>query len=111
MVGIDIVDVTRITRLRETYGDHFLKKVFTDGEISYVMGKRRSDESFAARFAAKEAFIKVMGKGLGWLEIEICSGEAGRPYILYNGNRFDSVSLSHERAYAIAVVSIDGGSP
>jgi holo-[acyl-carrier protein] synthase len=106
MVGVDIVDVGRIARLRETYGEHFLKKVFTEGEIKYALGKRRADESFAARFAAKEAFMKAMGRRLEWREIEILSGEAGRPYIVYHGKRFDGVSLSHERAYAVSVVTM-----
>jgi holo-[acyl-carrier protein] synthase len=106
MVGIDIVDVSRISRLRERYGDKFLSKVFTDEERCFAATKRRSDESLAVRFAAKEAFMKAQGRRLPWKEIEIASGERGRPFILFHGDRFDGVSLSHERAYAVAVVTI-----
>jgi len=106
MIGIDIVDVSRIGRLRERYGVKFLHRVFTQNEISYSMGKKRADESLAARFAAKEAFMKANGRRLPWRAIEICPGERGRPYILFEGRRFDGVSLSHERSYATAVVTI-----
>jgi holo-[acyl-carrier protein] synthase len=106
MVGIDIVEVSRVARLRQEYGDKFLNRIFTDGEIRYALGKRRSDESLAARFAVKEAFMKARGRRLPWKNIEICSGERGRPFVLFEGGRFDGVSISHERAYAVAVVVI-----
>jgi holo-[acyl-carrier protein] synthase len=106
MVGVDIVEVSRISQLRTRYGDKFLNKVFTDGEIEYARSKRRSDESFAARFAAKEAFIKARGRRFPWKEIEVHSGERGRPFIVFGGEKFDGVSLSHERAYAVAVVTL-----
>ena len=104
MVGIDIVDVARISRLRERYGERFLDKVFTDEERLFAARKRRSDESLAARFAAKEAFMKTQGRRLPWKDIEVISGERGKPFILFKGTRFEGVSLSHERAYAVAVV-------
>lgn len=106
MIGIDIVDVSRISRLRERYGAKFLGKVYTENEIAYAMSKKRADESLAARFAAKEAFMKANGRRLPWRVIEVCSGEAGKPFILFEGRRFDGVSLSHERSYATAVVTI-----
>jgi holo-[acyl-carrier protein] synthase len=106
MVGIDIVDVARIGKLRTLYGHKFLSKVFTEGEIAYSTGKARADESFAARFAAKEAFMKSQGLRLPWKDIEIVSGDNGKPYIIYNGRRFDDVSLAHERSFAVAMVSI-----
>jgi holo-[acyl-carrier protein] synthase len=106
MIGIDIVEVSRIGRLREVYGEKFLTKVFTEGEIAYSMGKRRADESLAGRFAAKEAFMKAKGRRLPWKEIEIRSGERGNPFILFKGERFDGMSISHERGYAVAVVEI-----
>lgn len=106
MIGVDIVDVSRISRLRERYGDKFLDKVFTAEERRFAEAKRRSDESLAVRFAAKEAFMKAQGRRLPWRDIEVGSGERGRPFILFHGDRFDGVSLSHERAYAVAVVTI-----
>ena len=64
MVGIDIVEVARIGRLREAYGDAFLRKVFTVQEAAYAAGKRRWAESLAGRFAVKEAFMKAWGRRL-----------------------------------------------
>jgi len=106
MIGIDIVDISRIERLRNEYGDKFLRKVFTEEEIRYARAKRRQDESLAGRFAAKEAFMKAFGRRLPWTGIEIRSGERGRPFILFEGRRFEGVSISHERTYAVSVVNI-----
>lgn len=106
MVGIDIVDVSRIGRLRTRYGEKFLAKVFTDGEIRYAGAKKRTDESLAGRFAAKEAFMKAWGRRLSWTQIEICSGERGKPFILFRGERYDGVSISHEHSFAVAMVNL-----
>ncbi len=106
MIGIDIVEVERIRRLRQEYGQKFLRKVFTEDEVRYASMKRRADESFAGRFAAKEAFMKACGRRLPWTRIEVRSGERGRPFILFDGARFD-VSISHERAYAVSAVIIE----
>ena len=106
MIGIDIVEVARIERLRKVYGDKFLNRIFTVQELGYVMGKRRSAESLAGRFAAKEAFMKAWGRRLSWKGIEVRSGERGNPFILFQGKRFDEVSISHERNFAVSVVRI-----
>jgi len=107
MVGVDIVDVSRIGRLKDLYGSKFLTKVFTDGEIQYAQTKKRADESLAGRFAAKEAFMKAKGRRLPWKSIEIHSGARGRPFILFEGARFEGVSISHEHSYAVSIVVID----
>src|SRR5271157_2195435 len=106
MIGIDIVDVSRIEALEQRHGEHFLRRVFTDWEIAYAHGKRRSSETFAGRFAAKEAFMKALGRRLPWRDIEVLSGERGRPLICYNGERYESVSISHEKSYAVAAVTL-----
>jgi len=105
MIGIDIVDVSRIADAVERHGDHFLQKVFTEKEIEYVKIRKRMHESFAGRFAAKEAFIKAIGKRLAWKDIEVLQVK-GKPYIEFNGNRYEGVSISHERTYAVSVVII-----
>ena len=79
MIGIDIVDVSRIEGLERRYGEHFLKRVFTDWEIAYARGKRRSSETLAGRFAAKEAFMKACGRRLPWREIEVVAETGGQP--------------------------------
>ncbi len=105
MIGIDLVDVSRVAAMAERHGEHFLRKVFTDSEIAYARGKKRASETLAGRFAAKEAFMKARGRRLPWREIEVRSS-GGRPVIHWQGGCYDGVSISHERAYAVAVVSI-----
>ncbi len=106
MVGIDIVDVARIADAIANNGDRFLNKVFTEEEIRYVQRKKGANESFAGRFAAKEAFMKALGGKPAFKEI-LVSEAKGRPFILYRGQRYDGVSISHEKAYAVAMVVIE----
>ena len=107
MVGIDIVDVSRMEGIMKRFGDRFLNKVFTDKELDYVRKRIRIQESLAGRFAAKEAFIKAYGETAGLKEIEVLQ-QGGKPYIEFRGRIYREVSISHERAYAVAVVVIGG---
>jgi holo-[acyl-carrier protein] synthase len=106
MIGIDIVDISRIKANIDKYGERFLNRVFTETEITYARGKRRMEENLAGRFAAKEAFMKASGMWLPWKDIEV-QREGDRPFISFRGKRYDGLSISHERAYAVAVVTID----
>lgn len=106
MIGIDIVDISRIKAMIEKHGARFLDRVFTETEIGYARGKRRMEETLAGRFAAKEAFMKANGTWLPWKDIEV-QREDGRPFISFRGKRYNGLSISHERAYAVAVVTID----
>jgi phosphopantetheine--protein transferase-like protein len=106
MVGIDIVDVSRMEGIVKRFGDRFLGRVFSDKELEYVGRRVKPQESFAGRFAAKEAFIKAYGEAaMNFKEIEVLQ-ERGRPYIVFRGKTYTEVSISHERAYAVAVVFI-----
>ncbi len=105
MIGIDIVDVSRIARAVERFGDRFLTRVFTDEELRYAQSRKNMYQTLAGRFAAKEAFIKALGKGLPWKEIMV-SGAGGKPFVTCRGIRYDGVSISHEKAYAVSVVII-----
>lgn len=105
MVGIDIVDVSRMEGIMKRFGDRFLNRVFTYQELEYIGKKMRMQESLAGRFAAKEAFIKAHGEVVSWKEIEILQQD-GKPYIVFRGNIYREVSISHERAFAVAVVVI-----
>ena len=60
---MDATEIDRIIEAIERYGDHFVKRVFTDEEIAYCRAKRNYGPSFAARFAAKEAAMKALGTG------------------------------------------------
>ncbi|OPY02932.1 MAG: Holo-(acyl-carrier-protein) synthase [Syntrophorhabdus sp. PtaB.Bin047] len=103
MVGIDIVDIARIGAVLERHGERFLEKVFAPSEIARAREKRQPQEYLAGRFAAKEAFMKARGGRLPWRDIEVMS-EKGRPFIVFRGKRYDGVSISHERSYAVSVV-------
>ena len=115
-VGVDIVEVDRISRAILRWGPQFLQRVFTPAEISYCRGKAREAESFAVRFAAKEAFAKALkvGKASVWHEVEVTRGESPRPALLLTGSALDlagsrriDVSLSHIPTYAVAVVLVE----
>jgi holo-[acyl-carrier protein] synthase len=108
--GVDIVDVRRIRRALERFGDGFLKRVYTDAEIAVC---RRNVEALAARFSGKEAVMKTLGlRYLPWKDIEILPDPKGKPLVTLHGRakmRSDelklgeiAISLSHEREYAVA---------
>ncbi|MBI5650056.1 MAG: holo-ACP synthase [Chloroflexi bacterium] len=115
--GIDLVQVRRIEEALTQYGERFLARVFTLGERAYC-GTRAPQ--LAARFAAKEAVSKALGVGIqhrdgvGWREIEIVANARGQPAIQLFGRAAAraaelgiahfSISLSHTREHAIAMV-------
>ncbi|HEY7727848.1 MAG TPA: holo-ACP synthase [Candidatus Eisenbacteria bacterium] len=115
-VGVDIVEVRRIGAAIERWGSRFLDKIFTPGEIAYCRGKAREVESFAVRFAAKEAFAKALkvGKAGIWREVEVVRTEGPRPAILLHGTareltgaRRIDLSLAHVTSHAVAVVLVE----
>ncbi|MEE8359997.1 MAG: holo-ACP synthase [Candidatus Omnitrophota bacterium] len=114
--GIDIVEVKRIKRAVEKWGDSFLKKVFTDRELDYANSKRFAYQHLAARFATKEAVLKAFGGGwsrtLPWKDVEVVNDKNGKPEIIvhgeakkvYNKRKIERilVSMSHTKEHAIA---------
>ncbi len=119
-IGTDIVRVERVRRLLERY-PNFIKRVFSAGEIAYCQGKASPEQSFAARFAAKEAVMKALGTGwdgkVNWRDIEVVADGQGRPEIQLRGgarerlNRLEAdsvqLSLAHEKEYALAFVVLE----
>jgi len=117
-VGIDLVQLSRVSESMATFGDRFMRRVFTEGEIAYATAAPDLTPSrLAARLAAKEATIKALDladRGVGWREIEVTRGPSGAPALVLHGNARAaaeeagapalSVSLSHEGDYATAVV-------
>ena len=113
-VGIDIIEIARIQRTLDDFGDRFLRRVFTERERERY-GERVSE--LAARFAAKEATSKALGtgiRGIRWREMEIVSNRRGKPVLVLHGQAaaraaqlgllaFD-VSLTHSRTDAMAFV-------
>jgi holo-[acyl-carrier protein] synthase len=101
-VGVDHAEVERIRRAvdHERWGQRFRRRVFTAGEIAYCESRKRYAESFAARFAAKEAVMKALGtgmRGVSWQEIEV----AREP------NRAPRLRLSGRAAQHAAALGID----
>ena len=119
--GVDLIEIERIARSIERYGDRFLRRVYTDPEIAYCNRKRGSAESFAARFAAKEAGAKALGTGISrgvtWNEFQVgrLPGRApvlelsGRAEVLAKelGVRTISLSISHTGSLAMAMVVME----
>ena len=108
-IGIDIVNIKRIKKILERYGDRFFNKIFSDEEGGLFKKRKTAYESIAGRFAAKEAFMKAKGGYLSWRDIKILQSR-GRPYIDYHGRIYNGLSISHERDYAVAMVVIYEGS-
>lgn len=112
LVGTDLVEMERMGKAIERWGERFLFRVFTPGERSYCQGKSRPHLHFAARFAAKEAVLKALGGGVGYLEIEVLNDSRGAPVIrlpqrLRSQFRV-AISLSHTRSYALAFALVEG---
>ena len=87
-IGSDIVEVSRIKRLRKSYGNRFLKRVYTKGEIAYCESKEHPEIHFAGRFAAKEAIAKAVyqsgyDKVIPFSDIEILNDTEGRPQVSF----------------------------
>jgi holo-[acyl-carrier protein] synthase len=119
--GIDMVEIGRIQQSMDRHGRRFLDRVYTAAEQAYCLRKRNSAESFAARFAAKEAGAKSLGTGISygvsWLEIEVVREPSGRPTLRFHGraaqiaNRLGvanaALSITHTADLAMASVVIE----
>jgi holo-[acyl-carrier protein] synthase len=122
-VGTDLIEISRMKTSIDRFGERFLERVFTAGEIAYCMRKKHPEESFAARFAAKEAGAKALGtgisRGVSWKEIEVRRKEGQRPTLHFSGRaeelaeemgvRGIQLSLSHSRDLAMAVAIVEDG--
>lgn len=106
-IGVDIIEIKRIERAIEKWGDHFLSHVFCDEEIEYAKKNKHPAQHFAVRLAAKEAVFKAIGDkpDIGWKDIKIMNDKYGKPICIYNDKKFKNkilVSLSHTENYAVA---------
>ncbi|HLI75576.1 MAG TPA: holo-ACP synthase [Acidobacteriaceae bacterium] len=118
-LGTDITEVPRIQASLHRYGQHFLDRVYTPGEIAYCHARKKSSaQSFAARFAAKEAAAKALGTGISrgvtWRELEVVRHPGQAPQLVLHGRAAEvaqargirrlTLSLTHTRDTAMAVV-------
>src|SRR5665213_4575615 len=121
--GVDMIEIERIAETLARYGDRFCQRIYRPGEILYCRRKRNAAESFAARFAAKEAAAKALGtgiqQGVGWQDIEVVRAPSGRPSLIFHGRAaaiarqlgasHAVVSLTHTRTQALAQVLLENG--
>jgi holo-[acyl-carrier protein] synthase len=117
-VGTDLMEIARIEQSYVRFGEAFLERIFTPGEIAYCMARKNYAESLAARFAAKEAGAKALGtgisRGVSWRELEVRRLPGQRPELHLSGRAAEiaarlgirrlSLSLSHSRHQSIAIV-------
>jgi holo-[acyl-carrier protein] synthase len=119
-IGTDIIEVSRIHAVMEK-DIGFREKIFTFGEITYCETKKHKYENYAARFSAKEAFMKAIGTGwrfgIRFADIEVYHDGFGKPLIRLSGKAEElgkieriskiHVSLSHVKEMAIAIVTVE----
>ncbi len=119
--GIDIAEVPRIRQAIERFGDRFLHRIFTAGEMRYCDSKANRMERYAARFAAKEAAMKALGTGwnhgVRWRDCEVTRLPGGRPTIAFHGVAAEfaarlgvnntALYISHTAEQAIAQVILE----
>ena len=112
-VGTDIVETQRIRDLFEREPG-FAQRVFTDTELDYSLSKESKFLHLAARFAAKEAVAKALGRSFSWKDVELVNNGNGKPVVTLHGEAKDAagsakihVSLSHAKQYACAVAVVE----
>jgi holo-[acyl-carrier protein] synthase len=119
--GVDLAEVPRIRASIERYGQRFIERIYTPGEIAYVERKAKKYERYAARFAAKEAGMKAIGtgwrRGVRWKDFEVANLPTGRPTLRLHGVAAQvalrlgvqniSLSLTHTAETAMAQVILE----
>ena len=120
-IGVDVVDCARIESSIERFGERFLRRVFTEGEIAYSQSMKFPARHFAARFAAKEALSKAfgtgIGKSMGWRDLDVRKKESGEPYVVLSGGADQMandrgitkvrISLSHTDTIGMAIIVLE----
>ena len=120
-IGIDTVDVARFRRFLEEGNQAIIERLFNQGERDRCSARKDAASCYAARFAAKEAFLKALGSGLrdgiSWHDMEVVNNEFGKPELLLAGRArelFEKqcsgavfLSLSHDGGQAVAMVVLE----
>jgi holo-[acyl-carrier protein] synthase len=120
-IGVDVVECSRIQHSIDRFGDRFLHRVFTEGEVAYSMSMKFPARHLAARFAAKEAVSKAfgtgIGKAMGWRDIDVRKKATGEPFLVFSGPANDLaknrgvvnalITLSHTDHLAVACVVLE----
>jgi holo-[acyl-carrier protein] synthase len=120
-IGVDLVECARIEHSIKRFGDRFLNRVFTAGEIEYSKSMKYPARHLAARFAAKEAVSKAfgtgIGKAMGWRDIDVRKKPSGEPFLVLTGGAEKLamqrgvknllITLSHTDHHAMAVIVLE----
>ena len=125
-IGADIIDIRRIEKTINRFGNKFKKRIFTDEEMNKCEGRKLSVNCYAERYAAKEAASKALGtgfrKGVFWRDLEVSNLPSGQPTIIFHGGakkQLEAISIvnnkpninltiTDEYPYAQAIVIIEG---
>jgi holo-[acyl-carrier protein] synthase len=105
--GIDIVEIDRLQKALDRWGEDFLTHIFNEEEIAYAKEKKFPAQHYAARFAAKEAVYKAFGdnRTLSWKDMTILNDENGKPHCQLKNTDLEGtilISISHTKNYAVA---------
>ena len=120
-IGVDLVESARIQHSLDRFGERFLHRVFTEGEIEYSQSMKFPARHLAARFAAKEAVSKAfgtgIGKAMGWKDIDVRKKPSGEPYVVLEGGAKQLatdrgvtkvlITLSHTDNHAMAMIVLE----
>jgi len=120
-IGVDLVENARIQHSLDRFGERFLQRVFTPGEIAYSQSMKFPARHLAARFAAKEAVSKAfgtgIGKAMGWKDIDVHRKPSGEPFVILEGGAKKLaeergvgtvwITLSHTEHQAMAMIVIE----
>ena len=124
-IGADILDIRRIEKTINRFGDRFKKKIFTENEIKKCEARKLSTNCYAKRYAAKEAASKALGtgfrKGVFWKDLEVSNLPSGQPTIIFHNGAKDylthlipakkkaliNLTITDEYPYAQAIVIIE----
>lgn len=120
-IGTDIVAIERFQRFIDENNTTLLDRLFTPQERQYCSPRKNGASSYAARFAAKEAFLKALGTGLrdgiSWHDVEVVNDQLGKPDLILTGRANESflnlglvrafLTLAHDGGFAIATVLLE----
>lgn len=120
-IGIDTVEISRFQRFLDEDNQALLNRLFAPAEQEYCRPRKQAASCLAARFAAKEAFVKALGTGLRdgicWTEIAVGNDQLGKPFLKLSGRALQlfseqgataaHLSLSHDGGHAVAQVILE----
>jgi holo-[acyl-carrier protein] synthase len=109
-IGLDVTELPRVSALLQRYGERFLERVYTDGEIAYCTRRRDPVPHLAGRFAVKEAAMKALGtghsRGVLWKDVEVVR-HGGPPQLRFHGGAARRADAMHVRTSLVTITHSD----